>query len=160
MQVSQPPRELAVTLPSLEPVHGTLLTFSAGVVQEGKPRQQCYTPQVLQQIAADNWNFAAPGDESQKQLEDRVVSPRVVGWTPLTKCAMHIDGWCSGEQQLPIIEVWLQRKHTMLCLVHPTALSPPSVANLDPNENGSMHRQSTCGVCCRCSTCKVQCCPA
>jgi hypothetical protein len=42
-------------------------------LQEGRPRQECYTPQVLQQIQADSWSFAAPGGESQKQLEDRVV---------------------------------------------------------------------------------------
>jgi hypothetical protein len=43
------------------------------VQQEGKPRHQCYTPAVLQQIQQDGWNFAAPGGESQKQLEDRMV---------------------------------------------------------------------------------------
>jgi broad specificity phosphatase PhoE len=42
-------------------------------VQEGRPRQECYTPEVLAQIQADNWDFAAPGGESQKQLEDRMV---------------------------------------------------------------------------------------
>lgn len=50
--------------------HGVCCT----VMQEGRPRHECYTPQVLQQIQADNWNFAAPGGESQRQLEERVVS--------------------------------------------------------------------------------------
>eukprot|EP00878_Enallax_costatus_P023734 GHUV01025271.1.p1 GENE.GHUV01025271.1~~GHUV01025271.1.p1 ORF type:complete len:217 (+),score=59.80 GHUV01025271.1:1044-1694(+) len=41
---------------------------------EGKPRDQCYTPDVLSQIAADPWHFAAPGGESQQQLEERMVA--------------------------------------------------------------------------------------
>lgn len=47
---------------------------SVSVAQEGKPRHECYTPEVLAAIQADGWNFAAPGGESQRQLEERVVS--------------------------------------------------------------------------------------
>lgn len=41
--------------------------------QEGQPRAQCYTAEVLKAIDADPWNFAAPGGESQKQLEERAA---------------------------------------------------------------------------------------
>lgn len=49
-------------------------------MQEGKPRQECYTPEVLKQIEKDKWGFAAPGGESQMQLEDRMVCVHRV-WT-------------------------------------------------------------------------------
>ena len=57
--------------------------------QEGKPRGECYTPEVLARIAADPWRFAAPGGESQADVEARVtgfvarrVMPRLVAGGP------------------------------------------------------------------------------
>jgi broad specificity phosphatase PhoE len=42
---------------------------------EGKPRGECYTPETLAAIAADPWNFAAPGGgESQRAVEERVIA--------------------------------------------------------------------------------------
>ena len=43
-----------------------LLELSQGT-WEGAGRAECYTPQVLEEIKRDPWNFAAPGGESQKQ---------------------------------------------------------------------------------------------
>jgi hypothetical protein len=62
-------------------------------VQEGKPRQQCYTQEVLAAIQADSWNFAAPGGESQRQLEERVVSST---WPAAPCCSSHT--LCSRQQ--------------------------------------------------------------
>jgi hypothetical protein len=63
---------------------------SACVLQEGKPRQECYTPEVLAAIQADNWNFAAPGGESQRQLEERVVS----------SCSAGDQWWKAGRHRV------------------------------------------------------------
>lgn len=41
---------------------------------EGALRSECYTPSVIEQIMADTHNFAAPGGESQKIVEDRVTN--------------------------------------------------------------------------------------
>ncbi|KAI8474396.1 MAG: histidine phosphatase superfamily [Monoraphidium minutum] len=41
---------------------------------EGAPRADCYTPAALASIAADPWRFAAPGGESQADLEARVAA--------------------------------------------------------------------------------------
>eukprot|EP00775_Hariotina_reticulata_P012302 gene12302-12438_t len=43
-------------------------------MQEGKPRPECYPPETLAVIKADPWNFAAPGGESQRQVEHRVTA--------------------------------------------------------------------------------------
>ncbi|KAF8064686.1 gpmB [Scenedesmus sp. PABB004] len=50
-----------------------LLELSQGS-WEGAPRAACYTPDVLAAIRRDPWGFAAPGGESQKQLEARVTA--------------------------------------------------------------------------------------
>jgi hypothetical protein len=42
--------------------------------QEGAPRAECYTAEVLSRIDADPWNFAAPGGESQRDVEERCAS--------------------------------------------------------------------------------------
>mmetsp|Transcript_37447 Transcript_37447/g.83328 ORF Transcript_37447/g.83328 Transcript_37447/m.83328 type:complete len:229 (-) Transcript_37447:974-1660(-) len=39
---------------------------------EGALRADCYTPEVLARIANDPWRFAAPGGESQKEVEERM----------------------------------------------------------------------------------------
>lgn len=39
---------------------------------EGKLREDVYTPEVLESINLDNWNFRAPKGESQKELEERM----------------------------------------------------------------------------------------
>lgn len=56
---------------------------------EGAPRSQCYTPETLAAIEQDPLNFAAPGGESQAQVEQRVntfveqqVLPRLVPGGP------------------------------------------------------------------------------
>ncbi|KAF6255623.1 histidine phosphatase superfamily [Scenedesmus sp. NREL 46B-D3] len=41
---------------------------------EGQRRSKCYTPEVLERIAADPFTFAAPGGESQQELEARMSS--------------------------------------------------------------------------------------
>lgn len=40
---------------------------------EGALRSQCYTPETLACIAADTHNYAAPGGESQRQVEERIM---------------------------------------------------------------------------------------
>ena len=40
---------------------------------EGRPRETTYTPEILAQINLDNWNFAAPNGESQRQVEERML---------------------------------------------------------------------------------------
>ena len=42
---------------------------------EGKPRIEIYTPEVLQAINSDNWNFTPPNGESQRTVEERML-----GW--------------------------------------------------------------------------------
>ena len=41
---------------------------------EGKLRAEIYTPEVLAQINADNWNFTPPHGESQRTVEKRMMS--------------------------------------------------------------------------------------
>ncbi|MEM1008068.1 MAG: histidine phosphatase family protein [Myxococcota bacterium] len=43
-------------------------------VWEGQPREHIYQMHVLQQIKEDPWNFAPPGGESQRQVEERMMS--------------------------------------------------------------------------------------
>ncbi len=40
----------------------------------GRLRTDIYTPEVLAQIEADNWNFKAPNGESQREVEERVYA--------------------------------------------------------------------------------------
>jgi len=40
---------------------------------EWKPRCEMYTPEVFEQIKADNWNFKAPNWESQREVEERML---------------------------------------------------------------------------------------
>jgi len=53
---------------------------------EGKLRTDVYTPEVIEQIKADQWNFAAPGGESQRDVEDRmydwIMKEIVAGYSP------------------------------------------------------------------------------
>ena len=37
----------------------------------GNHRKDTYTPEIMAKIKADPWNFAAPGGESQRQVEER-----------------------------------------------------------------------------------------
>lgn len=39
----------------------------------GKQRSLIYTPEVITQINQDNWNFKAPGGESQRDVEERAI---------------------------------------------------------------------------------------
>lgn len=39
---------------------------------EGKERKEIYTPQMLQQINSNNWEFKAPNGESQRDTEERM----------------------------------------------------------------------------------------
>jgi broad specificity phosphatase PhoE len=41
---------------------------------EGKPRVEVYTPEVLARIKADNYNFTPPNGESQRMVEERMLS--------------------------------------------------------------------------------------
>ena len=41
---------------------------------EGKSRIETYTPEVLQAINLDNWNFTPPHGESQKVVEERMLA--------------------------------------------------------------------------------------
>ncbi|WIA18626.1 hypothetical protein OEZ85_003332 [Tetradesmus obliquus] len=50
-----------------------LLELSQGQ-WEGQPRSQCYTAEALERIAADPFTFAAPGGESQQELEARICA--------------------------------------------------------------------------------------
>lgn len=38
---------------------------------EGKVRSETYTPEVLEKLLSDKWNFKAPNGESQKEVEER-----------------------------------------------------------------------------------------
>jgi len=40
---------------------------------EGKLRKNCYTPEVMIELDKQGWDFKAPGGESRKEVEDRVV---------------------------------------------------------------------------------------
>lgn len=40
---------------------------------EGMPREQIYTPELLNCINDDNWNFTPPNGESQKDVEKRML---------------------------------------------------------------------------------------
>lgn len=40
---------------------------------EGRPRGECYTPETMEAIKRDNWNFKAPNGESQKEVEERML---------------------------------------------------------------------------------------
>ncbi|EFN50554.1 hypothetical protein CHLNCDRAFT_136882, partial [Chlorella variabilis] len=45
---------------------------------EGRVRRECFTPELTAQFAADpwglGWNFAPPGGESQRQVEERMLA--------------------------------------------------------------------------------------
>jgi broad specificity phosphatase PhoE len=41
---------------------------------EGKLRDEIYTPEMINKINSDNWNFKAPNGESQKEVEDRMYA--------------------------------------------------------------------------------------
>ncbi len=58
---------------------------TGGPSQEGAPRAECYTSAVLARIDADPWNFAAPGGESQKDVEERVAAYVLQKVLPRTK---------------------------------------------------------------------------
>ncbi|MBI2666233.1 histidine phosphatase family protein [Candidatus Woesearchaeota archaeon] len=49
----------------------------------GRLRTEAYTPEVLSKINSDNWNFAPPGGESQREVEERML--RWVNGTLLKK---------------------------------------------------------------------------
>jgi broad specificity phosphatase PhoE len=40
---------------------------------EGKLRKDCYTPEIMTELDRQGWDFKAPGGESRKEVEDRVV---------------------------------------------------------------------------------------
>ncbi|MDR1330702.1 MAG: histidine phosphatase family protein, partial [Tannerella sp.] len=40
---------------------------------EGRPRNEIYTPKRLAEIKANPWHFKAPGGESQKETEERML---------------------------------------------------------------------------------------
>ena len=40
---------------------------------ENTPRQDCYTPEVKEKIEENPWEFKAPGGESQRDVEERMV---------------------------------------------------------------------------------------
>lgn len=40
---------------------------------EGTPRIEVYTPEVLQKINSNNWEFTPPNGESQKNVEERML---------------------------------------------------------------------------------------
>jgi len=40
---------------------------------EGAMRSSCYTPEILDLINADTHNYASPGGESQRQVEERMI---------------------------------------------------------------------------------------
>jgi broad specificity phosphatase PhoE len=42
---------------------------------EGKLREETYTTEIFEKIRSDNWNFAAPNGESQRDVEERML-----GW--------------------------------------------------------------------------------
>jgi len=41
---------------------------------EGKPRSEIYTPERLAEINSNQWHFKAPNGESQKEVEERMLS--------------------------------------------------------------------------------------
>ena len=40
---------------------------------EGMVRKEVYTPEMLAEINSNNWHFKAPGGESQKEVEERML---------------------------------------------------------------------------------------
>ncbi len=62
----------------IEEPHRHLVTSDALLEQEmgeweGGQRADCYNEQNIKLIKADTWNFAAPGGESQRQVEERMI---------------------------------------------------------------------------------------
>ena len=41
---------------------------------EGKIRKECYTPEVLDQMVTENWNFRPPNGESQNDVAERIYA--------------------------------------------------------------------------------------
>lgn len=70
-------RILLETCPSLctsEPVFSDLLQELSQGDWEGRLRSEIYTPERLAEINSNNWLFKAPGGESQKEVELRMLA--------------------------------------------------------------------------------------
>lgn len=58
---------------------------------EGKPRQEIYTPEMLEKINSDNWHFTPPNGESQRAVEERMLN-----WINQNLVARYTNNICVG----------------------------------------------------------------
>lgn len=90
----------------------------------GKSRAQIYTPEVLAQVEADNWNFKAPNGESQREVEGRMYD------------------WLQKQIQNPEMEnkTVLVFSHGLAikCLIRKLLQSSPKMTNKIRIDNTSM----------------------
>jgi len=95
---------------------------------EGEKRTNIYTPELINHINTDNWNFKAPNGESQRDVENRVVdwilrnivekykggkrTVGIFGHGIAIKCFLR---WMLGYEARMTHKIWIENTSLTIC---------------------------------------------